>query len=89
MACRNECPKECEFTLFKYTVTTGQFGYTIVAFRFMSFDFEELSEIPKMNFFTLISNIGGALGLFIGLQFLSFIEFIEFLIEVFFILFKK
>ena len=49
----------------------------------------EFVEVPKINIFALISSIGGALGLFIGLKFLSFIEFFEFIIEIAFILLKK
>ena len=39
-----------------------------------------------MNALDLISNIGGNLGLFIGVSFLSFAEIIELFIEILFIL---
>jgi hypothetical protein len=48
--------------------------------------YTSISEIPKMSFLDLIANIGGNLGLFIGISFLSFAEFIELLIEIFIIL---
>ena len=35
----------------------------------------------------LISNIGGNLGLFIGISFLSFAELIELLVEIIYIIF--
>lgn len=44
-------------------------------------DYTLISQIPKMEPFDLASNIGGTLGLFIGLCFMSFIEFIEILLE--------
>ena len=42
-----------------------------------------------MDFFDLISNIGGNLGLFIGISFLSFAEIIELLIEAIYIICEK
>jgi len=48
-----------------------------------------ISEEPKTETFNFASNIGGILGLFLGISFLSFIEIFEFLFEIIFILFKK
>jgi hypothetical protein len=45
-------------------------------------EYTSISQLPKMDFFDLISNIGGSLGLFIGISFLSFAEIIELLLEV-------
>ena len=39
---------------------------------FDSQGYKYVSESPKMEFIDLISNIGGNLGLFIGISFLSF-----------------
>ena len=39
--------------------------------------------------FNFISNIGGILGLFLGISFLSFIEIFEIIFEIMFIIFKK
>jgi len=52
-------------------------------------DYTSISQLPKMDFFDLVSNIGGNLGLFIGVSFLSFAEIIEFIIEVVYILFES
>ena len=52
-------------------------------------EYTRISQLPKMDFFDLISNIGGNLGLFIGISFLSFAEIIELFIETFYILFEK
>jgi len=49
-------------------------------------EYTYINQLPKMDFFDLISNIGGNLGLFIGISFLSFAEIIEFIIEVVYIL---
>jgi len=44
-------------------------------------EYTHINQLPKMDFFDLISNIGGNLGLFIGISFLSFAELIELAIE--------
>ena len=49
-------------------------------------EYTYINQLPKMDFFDLISNIGGNLGLFIGISFLSFAEIIEFIIEAVYIL---
>ena len=46
-----------------------------------------ISQEPKTETFNLISSIGGTLGLFLGVSFLSFIEIFEILFEIIFILF--
>ena len=46
-----------------------------------------ISNKPKTELFTIISNIGGTLGLFLGISFLSFIEILEILFQVINILF--
>ncbi|CAF0708689.1 unnamed protein product [Brachionus calyciflorus] len=47
------------------------------------------NEIPAVTPVSLLGNVGGNLGLFIGISLLTFVEIIEFLIELFFILFNK
>jgi len=47
-----------------------------------------ISEDPKTEAFNFVSNIGGILGLFLGISFLSFIEIFEILFEISFIIFK-
>ena len=48
-----------------------------------------INQKPKMQFIDLISNIGGSLGLFVGISFISFLELFEILIEIIFIYFEK
>ena len=77
--CRSQCDKECESILFnKQVITTfGNF------FEFSYSDFSTLSitQIPKTDDFSLVSSIGGLLGLFVGTSMLSFAEILEFFIE--------
>ena len=44
-----------------------------------------ISQEPKTELFTLIAYIGGILGVFLGISFLSFIEIFEIFYEIFLI----
>ena len=48
-----------------------------------------ISEEPKTEMFNFISDIGGILGLFLGISFLSIVEIFEILFEIMFIFLKK
>jgi hypothetical protein len=48
-----------------------------------------LKQIAKMSLIDLISNLGGLLGLFVGISFLTLIEIIEVCFEMIFHYFKK
>jgi hypothetical protein len=63
--------------------------FIILSIYYTESGYTSISQLPKMDFFDLISNIGGNLGLFIGVSFLSFAEIIEFIIEVVYILFER
>lgn len=41
------------------------------------------SELEKLNIIDLISSIGGTLGLFLGMSFLSFVEIIDLFLQLF------
>ncbi len=43
-----------------------------------------MKQIPKMSLIDLISNLGGLLGLFVGISFLTFIEIIQICLEMIF-----
>lgn len=88
--CEEQCPKECKSTKFEAIVTryeeTGSSTDTVnFSIAFKDFSYFKISETPKMNGFSLISNIGGALGLFVGIRFLSMIELLEYLTEIYFV----
>jgi len=48
-----------------------------------------ISQEPKTLTFNLISSVGGILGLFLGISFISFIEIFEIFLEVIYILFRN
>lgn len=68
--CESECPKECESVIYSSMISNddfnGQFWVYLSEFSWLN-----ITQIPKMNEFSFISNIGGSLGLFVGISFLS------------------
>lgn len=51
--------------------------------------YRKFYEIKKMDVIDLVSNVGGTLGLFLGMSFLSFVEVIDVFLNVLFSLFSK
>ena len=54
-------------------------------FYFDESKYTEISQIAKTSLPDIVSNVGGTLGLFLGLSLLSFIEIFDFIIEAFFV----
>ena len=87
----NYCPLECDS--FEYSIerfSTPLKGNEIkISVYYESLKYTLISQQPKTLLKDLIPNIGGILGLFIGISFLSFIEIIELFIEIILICFQK
>lgn len=81
--CEMECPNACESTGFS-TEYFSRLTPLKTSFEFSVLDFASLhiKQIPKLNEFSIISNIGGCMGLFMGISFLSMVEVIEYIIDV-------
>jgi hypothetical protein len=60
-----------------------------VVIKFKKFTYTEVVDSPVMYVGDLISNIGGTLGLFVGISVLSFVEIIELIINIIFIYYNK
>jgi len=92
--CGNDCPLECDSIEYETSLSFNKFitnnTDNIVSFIlfYTSLDYTMIDQISKMDGYDLISNIGGNLGLFIGISFLSFAEFIELFIEIIYIITK-
>ena len=56
------------------------FAYITVYYKELKYAL--ITQEPKTEIFNFISNIGGILGLFLGISFLSFIEILEMFLEV-------
>ena len=86
--CQKECPLEsCYSEKFTSYIKTFRLdgwvdGYTGLYFSFGDLTTLNIAQIPKMDDFTFINNIGGGLGLFMGVDFPNLIEFFEFIIEI-------
>ena len=87
--CKKECHQECESVHFDYKYSGYLIENTHINIRFSGHTYKEITEIPKINEYAFISSVGGTLGLFFGMRFLSFIEFVEFFIEIFIIIFNS
>ena len=92
--CGNDCPLECDSIEYETSLSFNKFitnnSDNLVNFNlfYTSLDYTMIDQIGKMDGFDLISNIGGNLGLFIGISFLSFAELIEIFIEIIYIITK-
>jgi len=91
--CRKKCPKECTTIKFNTLVSNPQLNPSSpeeLNFYVWPLDLNyiEISQTPKMSGFSLMNEIGGALGLFVGITCLSLLEFLEFFFELFFIFYK-
>ena len=92
--CFSECPEECDSIKYEtsHTFTKSPSNIdNLIAFNifYSTLDYTVIDQIPKMDLFDFISNLGGNFGLFIGISFLSFAEFIELFIEIILIFFKR
>jgi hypothetical protein len=65
-------------------ITYERLKKTLVALNiyYETLSYKKLIEVEKLNFVDLIANIGGTLGLFLGMSFLSFIELIDLIIHI-------
>jgi len=89
--CLKECPlKSCFSEKFYPTITSTISNYFI---NFKSFfrDFSSLkiTQIPKTDPFTFLNNIGGGLGLFMGIALPNLIEFLQFFVEILYVTFYQ
>ena len=85
-------------TLSKYwnrklieNITAEELHNYLVAFNvyYEALEYTIISEVPNLMIIDLVSNIGGLMGLFVGISFLSFGEVIEMIFEVLFILSER
>ncbi len=92
--CQKKCPDGCESVKFNSQITQFEFdssdkNQNIIQFYISDFSSLKIKQTPKSTFFSFISaDIGGALGLFMGISLLNFIEILEFIVDFLFISFS-
>jgi len=91
--CKEDCPKECISTNFEPVLSKtdrGSYFNDTLEFYFFYTDLSylEISETPQMSGYSLMNEIGGALGLFVGITCLSLLELFEFFFELFLVFYK-
>ena len=82
-ACDRQCPQEC--ILVTYDTVSAVYernGSLTVRVTYADLSYIDIGQTAKMNAFSLISEIGGSLGLFVGITFLSLLELLEYLYEI-------
>jgi len=90
--CLKACPMEsCFSERFSYYAASTFNSSVIALFRFIFRDMSTLNitQIPKTDGFTFLNNIGGGLGLFMGIAFPNFIEFLQFIFGIVLIIFIR
>ena len=85
--CEKECPVGCtsvKFSSENSILKEYGRGDKVTNFQVYVQDFSylEITQVPKTSGFTFLSYVGGAMGLFMGISFLSFIEVFEFIFEI-------
>ena len=76
----------------KYAANLSQMSYESlrrsmvqISVYYNNLGYDQYEEIAKMEVIDLVSNIGGTLGLFLGMSFLSFVEFLDIILQICFI----
>ncbi len=81
--CSQYCPLECDSTSYSVVVsgyvTNDNLTTMQVFYRSLKYTF--ITQQAKMNIHDIISNIGGTLGLFVGMSFVTLFEMAEIFIE--------
>ena len=91
--CEKECPKECATITFDTIINNPNMhpnssNKLDIYVWSLDFNYIEISQTPKMSGISLLNEIGGALGLFVGITCVSLFEFLEFFFEIFLVFYK-
>lgn len=87
-----DCKKECStnrFNVFGKINQKTDRNSIYFAVYYGSFAKFEYSQVPKITGAMVLSNIGGTLGIFLGLRFLTIVEILEYFIELYYIYYSK
>jgi len=91
-SCMKKCPLESCFSekiTFDYATIASDLDFTRLRFYLRDLSSLNITQIPKTDPFTFLNNIGGGLGLFMGIAFPNLIEFFQFILEIVLIIFIR
>lgn len=92
--CKLQCPQECSSTKFEsiisnYLSALDSNDSLVFNIAYSDLSYICISQTPKISAVSVMSNIGGTLGLFIGIRFLSLFELVEYLTELYYVFYGK
>jgi len=87
--CKEYCPFECDSIKYSVNSYSTYRSETRFFVYFESLRYTFINQSPKTKEFDLLSNIGGILGLFIGISFVTLFEIVELFIEILFIIYEQ
>ena len=89
--CQTECPLEdCFSEKFMYDLQSIKYPVgTLLQFAFRDLSTLNITQIPKTDAFTFLNNIGGGLGLFMGIALPNLLEFLQFMVDIIVIAFVR
>jgi len=90
--CSNYCPLECDTIKYIVNVNSASIGATdeiLIAAYYRSLKYTFSSQKPKEQIIDFVTDVGGLLGLFVGISFMSFVEIIHVVSEIILIFFEK
>jgi len=87
--CKDYFPLECETVWYSVNSYSTYRNETRFFVYFESLKFTSISQIPKQKEFDLLSKVGGILGLFIGVRFITVFEIVELMFEADLIISRK
>jgi hypothetical protein len=88
--CLSKCPIECKRLSYSIKTYYKQMHqkFSIVNIYYEDFTYLSISEIPKVNIYSLLGLIGGISSLFMGMSLISCLKLIEMLAKLFVIFCK-
>ena len=91
--CGNYCPLECKTEKFDSSLTQlpSQSGPNTIKFyiNYESLSYLSYQESPSISVYNLVSNIGGAIGLLLGMSLLSIFEVIQMVLLSIYLIVKQ
>ena len=99
--CEASCPIECQTMSYSITINSqaidpllmDRLNYSkrmsIIEIYYNDFGYTSINEIPKTTFESLIGNVGGILGVFLGTSLISFVEIPELIYSIFYVFYVR